>query len=209
MNVTPEPGADDDRTAAEMDWMRGLSAVEPILRSDAVWAGVPEGLEQRVLNQLLPDVVVAPEPVGRSSLRRRVLRRSMLTLAAGVLVAAGFGVVALGPDAQEVALTATALGGDTVRASAEVRETASGAEITIKTKGLAPAPSGRYYQGWLVGPAGSVTIGTFHLRDGADDVVLWSGVALRDYPKITVTLQTEGGGPQSSGLLVLSGVIPG
>jgi len=209
MDVTPEPGAGDDGTAAKVDWMRALFAVEPILRTDAVWAGVPEGLEQRVLNQLLPDAVVAPEPIGRSKGRRRLLHRSMLTLAAGVLVAAGVGVVALRPHTHEVTLAATALGGASVQASAEVRETASGAEIRLKTKGLAPAPPGRYYQGWLAGAAGSVTIGTFHLRDGDDDVVLWSGVALRDYPKITVTLQTEGGGPQSSGLLVLSGVIPG
>jgi hypothetical protein len=47
-----------------------------------------------------------------------------------------------------------------------------------------------------------------NLREGSRQVVLWSGVELTDYPKLTVTLQSEGAGPASSGRVVLTGDIP-
>jgi hypothetical protein len=50
-----------------------------------------------------------------------------------------------------------------------------------------------------------VSIGTFHLRGGAAMVTLWSGVPLEDYPTLTVTLQREGAGTDSSGEVVLRG----
>ncbi|WP_433018171.1 anti-sigma factor [Kribbella sp. CA-294648] len=188
----------------------------PILRSGSVWAAVPDGLEQRVLNELVSGVAAPSQPaeprlesVPRARERRRIPRWTVLAVAAGVLVASGVGVMVLRPDPREVNLAAPGVAGGSVQATAEVHETPSGAEITLKTRGLRPAPPGHYYQGWLAGAAGSVTIGTFHLRDGTDDVVLWSGVAVRDYPRITVTLQIEGAGPQSSGVLVLRGQIPG
>jgi hypothetical protein len=104
-------------------------------------------------------------------------------------------------------LTGTALapGGS---ADVAVRDTPSGVEITLDTTGLPPAPAGTYYEAWVVGPHGSVAIGTFHLRRGSKDVVLWSGVELADYPKITITAQREGEGPASSGRVLLAGEVP-
>ena len=62
----------------------------------------------------------------------------------------------------------------------------------------------------LLGPVASqVTIGTFHMQGGDDTVELWSGVPLDEYPTLTVTLQDEGGGQESSGRVVLTGVIGG
>ena len=60
--------------------------------------------------------------------------------------------------------------------------------------GSPPAEPGTYYQGWVKGPEGLVTVGTFHLRGGDDTIDLWSGVPLDRYPTLTVTLQDEGGG---------------
>ena len=76
-------------------------------------------------------------------------------------------------------------------------------------RGLPPAPPGTYYQAWVKGDGGLVTIGTFHMQGGDDTVELWSGVPLDEYPTITVTLQDEGGGQESSGRVVLTGVIGG
>lgn len=60
-----------------------------------------------------------------------------------------------------------------------------------------------FYQAWLKGDGGLVPIGTFHT---GDHVVLWAGVALQDFPTITVT-QEEVGDQSSSGLRVLSGSV--
>ena len=71
---------------------------------------------------------------------------------------------------------------------------------------LPPAPPGQYYQGWVRSEDGElVTIGTFHMRGGDATVTLWSGVELADYPIVTVTIQTEGAGQDSSGEVVLRG----
>lgn len=90
---------------------------------------------------------------------------------------------------------------------ARLEETTSGVAVWLLTEDLPPAPPGAYYQAWLRGDAGAVTIGTFHLRDGEEPVVLWSGVDLERYPTLTVTLQQEGGGAESSGQVVLSGEV--
>ena len=75
--------------------------------------------------------------------------------------------------------------------------------------GAPPAPAGSYYQGWLRNKDGdAVTIGTFHGREGTNDIILWSGVDIADYPTLTVTIQQEGAGAESSGRVVLRGVIP-
>ncbi len=53
-----------------------------------------------------------------------------------------------------------------------------------------------------------VPIGTFHAREGDGPIELWSGVDVADYPTMTVTIQQEGAGPESSGIVVLRGEIP-
>jgi hypothetical protein len=92
---------------------------------------------------------------------------------------------------------------------ATVEETGSGVAIELDVRGL-PRPSGaRNYQAWMKGPDGLVTVGTFHMRGGDDSVELWSGVPPDRYPTLTVTLQQEGAGQESSGRVVLSGDIGG
>ena len=50
-----------------------------------------------------------------------------------------------------------------------------------------------------------MSIGTFHLRDGDDAVVLWSGVDVAEYPAISVTLEDEGAGPEPSERIMMKG----
>ena len=80
----------------------------------------------------------------------------------------------------------------------------SGLAIELDVSGLPPSPRGFYYQAWMKGSRGLVTIGTFHLRGGPGAVELWSAVSLTDYPAITVTREPEDGNPASSGQVVLT-----
>jgi hypothetical protein len=80
--------------------------------------------------------------------------------------------------------------------------------IALDIRDLPPAPEGFYYQGWVRNEEGeTVTIGTFHMRAGDSTVTLWSGVPVEEYPTLTITLQEEGAGPESSGQVVLRGSI--
>jgi len=135
----------------------------------------------------------------------------LLLVAAAVLavLAVGIGTVLsrTGADSTIVALNSTELAPD-ASGSAAISDTPSGFSIELDIEGLLPAEDGTYYQAWLKNADGDlVTIGTFHARDGSDDIVLWSGVDPADYPTLTVTLQTEGEGAASSGQVVLSGTI--
>ncbi len=89
-------------------------------------------------------------------------------------------------------------------ATARLHATPSGLAIELDVSGLPPSPPGFYYQAWMKGPGGLVTIGTFHLRGGPGTVELWSAVSLADYPTITVTREPEDGNPASSGQVVLT-----
>ena len=92
--------------------------------------------------------------------------------------------------------------------SATVESTGSGLSISLTIEGLPPAEPGTFYQAWMRGDTGSVPIGTFHAREGDGPIELWSGVDVADYPTMTVTIQQEGAGPESSGIVVLRGEIP-
>jgi hypothetical protein len=86
--------------------------------------------------------------------------------------------------------------------------TGSGLSISLTIDGLPPAEPGTFYQAWMRGDIGSIPIGTFHAREGDGPIELWSGVDVADYPLMTVTIQEEGAGPESSGIVLLRGEIP-
>ena len=90
---------------------------------------------------------------------------------------------------------------------ATLRPTPSGWYIRLDVSGLPAAPEGSYYEGWVWSEDEGVSIGTFHLRDGSEPVVLWSGVDVAEYPAIWVTLQDEGAGPEASDRIVMKGRI--
>ncbi len=180
------------------------------LASDAVWAEIDEGVLERILVEV--EGTTGPEPVGTLAEvgRPRWSRNPMLVAAAVALfIVAAVGVIAgLGHrsdnDTTTVAMLGTGLAPG-AKGTAHVRPTGSGVEITLDIEGLVPAPDGFYYQAWVKGPDGLVTIGTFHARRDAHNIDLWSGVDLANYPTITVTLQREGEGAESSGQVVLKG----
>lgn len=206
--------------------------VTTLLGRRETWAAPPDSLGDDVLAALRrerEDVVglaepyqSSPEPTAEppgelaAARDRRASRRGWSggRLLAAAAVAAVSAVVAVGvllvasPDRAGETLVALAPTELAPGASgrAEIRDTPSGFAIELDLEGLEPAPPGVYYQGWLKNDAGDqVTIGTFHGRDGSDDIVLWSGVDPAVYRTITVTVQREGDGPASSGDVVLRG----
>ena len=71
--------------------------------------------------------------------------------------------------------------------------------------GLPRRDGGLFYQAWLRDAVGNlVPIGTFH--DG-NHVTLWAGVALEDFPTLTITEEQADNDQASSGRRVLIGTV--
>jgi hypothetical protein len=107
------------------------------------------------------------------------------------------------PATTQIAMRGTGLA-PTAEATATLRSAPLGLAVVLDVRGLPASEPGSYYQAWMKGPRGLVTIGTFHLHEGPGTVELWSAVALPDYPTITVTREQEDGDPASSGQVVLT-----
>jgi Anti-sigma-K factor rskA len=137
---------------------------------------------------------------------------SVLAAAAALVVLAGaVGMFAITrgedhPAGTEFAIAGTPLVPD-ASANATVEDQSAGVSIKLDVRGLPPAKPGTYYQAWVSGSDGAVTIGTFHMRGGDGWIYLWSGVETDRYPTLNVTLENEGIDPASSGLVVLTGRI--
>ncbi len=192
----PGPYAPD---AASADAARRL---RDLLADPDGWAEPPAGL----LGQILAGVdsersrgLAAAPPRPRM---RRTVRAGAAALLAAAAVVIGI-VVTRGPATTDVVLAGTRLA-PAASATAKLHATPSGLAIELDVSGLPPSPPGDYYQAWMKGPRGLVTIGTFHLRGGPGTVELWSAVSLTDYPAITVTREPEDGNPASSGQVVLT-----
>jgi hypothetical protein len=142
--------------------------------------------------------------------RRRPL---LLAAAAAVVVVLGVagGIRMMGDDdapAVEVALAGTE---EAPAATADVRlsDEPAGVRVVLEVSGLAPAPEGTFYEAWLVGEAGKVSAGTFHLRGDQAEIDLWLGVEVEGYDALTVTRQPVAGGSLAEGVVVLRGELPG
>jgi Anti-sigma-K factor rskA len=90
-----------------------------------------------------------------------------------------------------------------------VLDTGTGLSVVAKFHHLPPAAPGTYYAAWLRGPRGVVPLGSFHWHRGGNDVDMWSGVELADYPTFMVTLQREGDPPTPSTVVVMTGQLTG
>jgi len=193
---TGEGAPDDPGTRAALDELRGA------LRSPEVWAEPPLDLGDAVVAAVREEVAEnTPVP------RRRPRSFALLATAAAILVVLGVGAVLLtqeDDDSTQVALAATELA-PAAQGEVTIDETGSGLSISLDVEDLPPAAPGTFYQAWMKGDAGSVPIGTFHAREDDGPIELWSGVDIDDYPTMTVTIQEEGAGPESSGKVVLSG----
>ena len=194
----PGPYAPD---AASADAARRLRA---LLADPDGWAEPPAGL----LGQILAGAGTGTgSAAGRDDRRRQIQMRRTVRAGAAALLAAAAVVIGIvvtrGPATTDVALAGTRLA-PAASATAKLHATPSGLAIELDVSGLPPSPPGYYYQAWMKGPRGLVTIGTFHLRGGPGTVELWSAVSLADYPAITVTREPEDGNPASSGQVVLT-----
>jgi len=197
-----EPGlyAPDAASAAAARRLRGL------LADPDGWAEPPAGLLGQITAAIDRERAM---PTVRDDRRRQIqMRRTVRAGAVALLAAAAAAVVigivvTRGPATTDVVLAGTRLA-PAASATARLHATPSGLAIELDVSGLPPSPAGYYYQAWMKGPHGLVTIGTFHMRGGPGTVELWSAVSLADYPVITVTREPEDGNPASSGQVVLT-----
>ncbi len=188
-----------------------LDALAAMLGSATVWDEPDAGVEDFIVSQITAEASVrpmAPPAPGRGD--RRHLR--IIAAVAALFLVVGVGIAVLVPtddDATAVALAGTDLAPGAA-AEAELEDLQSGLRVILDVSSLPPAEPGTYYQGWVRNDDGeAVTIGTFHMRGGDGEIELWAGVTSVDYPIITVTIQEEGAGPASSGMVVLRGRLDG
>lgn len=195
-----------------------LDDLAVMLADDDLWEEPPASLEDDIVgiiraeaNQANPQAPKALAPsalpdnvIPLSAARRRTVRTSLLSAAAAAVVAVGITAAVTrdggpaGPANQvEVALPDGNAGG------VQVADTASGLRIHLDAPHLERLPDGQFYQAWLRSVDGKrlVTVGTFH---SGTDVTLWAGVALKDFPTLTVTIESDDGDPASSGNRVLA-----
>ncbi len=173
--------------------------VADYLGRDVTWENPPGDLGDRI------DAAIAAEP------DRRRPGRWLYGVAALFIVISGFAAVfaAIQGDSVEpdtvIAMAGTNLAPE-ANGTAGLISTPNGWAINLEVTGLEPAPEDTFYQGWVSNGTDSVAVGTFHMR-GAESapIELWSGVDLREFTTLNITLQDVGAGPASSGRLVMTG----
>jgi len=181
-----------------------LGRVEGILEEPPVWADPPGELEPALLAAISGservELVRTPEPSPR-----RWWGYAAAALVAAVVALIVF--VPLGSD-EPVPAAIIALSGAGVEGEAAVGAADAGWWIKMNVTGLEAAPEGSFYEGWVSDGRDMISVGTFHMREGSY-VTLWSGVPLREYPELLVTLQEVGAGPAPSSEVVVSGRLEG
>lgn len=194
-----------------------LDELRRLLATSSTWDDPPPGLADTIVASLRDDHVT-PSDAGRgraarsaSSPRRRWLQPALAAAAVAVVAVGVVLVIGDGGDGGDggdsFSLAATDVMPE-ASGRATVEPTGSGLSISLTVEGLSPAEPGTFYQAWMRNDTDSVPIGTFHSRQADGAIELWSGVDVADYPTMTVTLQQEGAGPESSGVVVLRGAIP-
>ena len=178
-----------------------LDALRDILGNGAIWSEPPPEVAGRVAEEIVagarPRPHVRPRPAW---LGAAVIFAAVMV----VVVAAAAGLFA-DPEETVVAMSGTELE-EGARAEAAIGATGSGWWIRLDIDGLPPAPEDAYYEGWMWNDSGDgVSIGTFHLRNDAEPVMLWSGVDPAEYPSIWITLEAEDGDPAASEQVVMRG----
>jgi len=203
--LSPSQQAEADTVTPDLDRIRGG------LADAAVWADLPpvdrvvDAVGRAVAEEAEPSTASAgsvPSPatdaIGPASSRRRP---AWLWSTVGAAAAAAVAVVVLvvagqtPPPAVTVELAGTELAPD-VAARAEVWPGDGGWRIEMVAPELPPAPEGRFYHAWFVGPEGPVSLGTFNSGEGV--IVLWSGVDMEGEAALAVTIENDDGEPKAS-----------
>lgn len=198
----------------------GLERLRALLGDDRAWQEPPPGLADAIVADIEREQRSVPSEASptllrpRAGARRGPVQRGRSAWATRIGIGLAAAVVLLTvlivvqptpePEGEQITMAGTALAPE---ASAVVTAdtTGAGVRILVAPTRLPPAPEGYYYQGWVHGPRGSVSVGTFHWRRGGRPIELWSGVLLEDYPDLTITLEPETDDPLSSGQVFLRG----
>jgi Anti-sigma-K factor rskA len=177
-----------------------------LLKHPAMYDSPSADLAAKV-SQAVAKEVATVRTAGASQqipVRRSSPMRWLSAVAAVVLVAVGGAALIRNSSPTErwtkVSLTATGLA-PRAKGYARFASTRSGLKIELDATGLPRRDGVRFYQAWLKGPGGLVPVGTFH---SGENVTLWAGVALEDFPTLTIT-QEEVGDQTSSGRKVMTG----
>ena len=180
-----------------------LDLIRGILGDEATWSEPPP----EVGDHLIAAIATAPMAVTPTPSRQRwpMAAAAILGVAAVVILVAGLLGVFSDPSQQVVAIEGTELEPG-ASGQAWIRETDAGWWVRLDVEALPAAAEGTYYEGWVWNDDGAgVSIGTFHLRGGDEEVILWSGVDPANYPAIWVTLEDEDGDPSASERIVMWG----
>ena len=209
---------------AEIDDLRALLA-DPTLweepsdsLGDAVVATIAAAVASEGVGGAAPTPAEAPA-ARRSPVRQQRRFRSISVIGSAVLGAAAAALVAvvavrIGDDSStnrtadaQIELVGTDLLPEAA-GRADITTTPSGVQIQLDVPGLPRRDGIEFYEAWLKSEDGTglIPIGTFH---SGEDVTLWAGVAIADYPILTVTRETVAAPKDpaqgSSGEVVVSG----
>ena len=185
-----------------------LPLLADVLADSSTWAEPNAGLEDKVVRAIDEAEPAAPPPTpiapSAPTRRRRVLASAVAAAAVTAIVVASVVLTRGGTSADyEAKLRATG-SAPGAQATADITRTDAGFRITLDADGLPALGAGEYYQAWLRNAAGTlVPIGSFSSSDGR--ATLWSGVSPKDFPTITVTIETTDNNQGSSGRRVLTG----
>jgi Anti-sigma-K factor rskA len=181
-----------------------------LLGDPSMWLEPSDQLENRVADAISEErrVVV---PIGRV---RRAWPGRLAAAAIGAAAAAAIVLVAFprNDDQQadariDVVGTGLAPG---VSGRADITSVASGVRIDFSVKGLPRREGEDFYEGWLKNCTGTalVPIGTYH---DLDEATGWAGVAVDDFPVLTVTREhaapPKDAAQGSSGEVVATGTL--
>lgn len=177
-----------------------LDAIRALLAEEAMWADPPA----RIGGQVMEEVGEGHDHAVSSG-RSPWLAVAVIFGAVIVAVAAAAaGVFGERPE-MVIAMAGTDLE-PAAAGEAGIGSSGSGWWIRLELDGLPAADQGTYYEGWMWNDEGDgVSIGTFHLRNADDPVILWSGVDPDDYPSVWITLEDEDGDASASDRVVMMG----
>jgi Anti-sigma-K factor rskA len=185
-----------------------------LLRQPALWDTPSDGLAGRVTQAVATEVTtvrgrVSPATMtaGPGAREPSTFRRNrwLTAAAAAMLLVVGAAIVRTSSPKEKwttMALSATDLEPG-AQGNARFASTRSGLKIELNATGLPRREGKQFYEAWLKGPSGLVPVGTFH---SGENVILWAGVKLEDFPTLTIT-QEEVGNQDSSGKKVMMGTI--
>jgi Anti-sigma-K factor rskA len=156
-----------------------------LLDDPSLWQEPRAELEDRIVAGITEErrVVV---PIGRA---RRAWPGRLAAAAIGAAAAAIVLIAVPRDDDQQADASVDIVGTDLVpgiTGSADVTSLQSGVRIDFSVEGLPRRDGDEFYEGWLKNCAGTllIPIGTYH---ELDDATGWAGVAIEDYPLLTVT----------------------